>query len=65
MLPLFPDTILKDIPADMMYDFDEVFICSSTKEITPVIKIDDTVIGNGEPGKVTMQVVRQFQTLIK
>ena len=64
VLSLFPDTILKDIPAENMYDFDEVFICSSTKEITPVIKIDDTIIGNGKPGAVTIGVMRKFQTLI-
>ncbi|PAV29795.1 D-amino-acid transaminase [Virgibacillus profundi] len=32
---------------------DEMFLSSSTSEITPIIKVDNSQIGNGEPGKIT------------
>ncbi|MGZ3618609.1 MAG: aminotransferase class IV, partial [Ktedonobacteraceae bacterium] len=35
---------------------DEAFITSSSKEITPVVQIDDRIIGNGKPGRHTYQL---------
>jgi branched-chain amino acid aminotransferase len=40
-------------PADLE-EIDEVFITSTTREISPVVRIDDTVIGDGRPGPVTL-----------
>ena len=37
------------VPADLE-SADEVFITSTTREISPVVRIDDRVIGNGRPG---------------
>jgi branched-chain amino acid aminotransferase len=31
---------------------DEVFITSTTRELSPVVRVDDRVIGNGRPGPV-------------
>ena len=33
---------------------DEVFITSTTREVTPVVRIDDRRVGNGRPGRVTL-----------
>ncbi len=38
------------VPADLE-TADEVFITSTTREISPVVRIDDRVIGNGRPGR--------------
>jgi len=35
---------------------DEVFITSSIPEVTPVVRIDKTKIGNGKPGHITGEV---------
>lgn len=35
----------------------EAFITSSTKQIMPVVKIDNMIIGNGSPGKVTLHLL--------
>ncbi|MEI3606575.1 D-amino-acid transaminase [Pseudogracilibacillus sp. SE30717A] len=40
---------------------DEVFITSTTADVMPVIKIDNTVIGTGAPGSVT----RNLQSLFR
>ncbi len=42
---------------------DEAFITSSTREVLPVVQVDDMTIGNGIPGKVTRQIMDQFSKL--
>lgn len=39
----------------------EVWVSSSTKEIMPVVKLNDKLIGNGQPGPVTRKVFGIFQ----
>jgi branched-chain amino acid aminotransferase len=43
---------------------DEAFITSSSKEITPVIQIDDQLIGDGKPGWRTYQLEQLFIEMI-
>ena len=43
----------------------EAFITSTTKQVLPVVQIDDIVIGNGKPGKVTRQLDAELQEVIK
>lgn len=43
---------------------DEVIITSTTQEVTPVVKIDDTIIGNGQRGKVTKSIQEAFDANI-
>jgi branched-chain amino acid aminotransferase len=35
---------------------DEVILCSSGNEVTPILQVDDAVIGDGRPGAVTKQL---------
>ncbi len=39
---------------DELSQVDEAFLTSSSKEITPVVQIDDLIIGGGKPGPVPM-----------
>lgn len=39
---------------------DEVFVTSTTREITPVASLDGQPIGTGTPGPITRQVMRLF-----
>ena len=41
------------LPADLD-SADEIFITSTTRELTPVVRVDDRVIGDGRPGPVTL-----------
>ena len=43
---------------------DEAFITSSSKEITPVIQIDDLIIGDGKPGQRTYQLEQLFIEMV-
>jgi branched-chain amino acid aminotransferase len=40
---------------------DEMFLTSSTKEIVPVVRVDDLKIGDGHPGPVTRALLQEFR----
>jgi branched-chain amino acid aminotransferase len=42
---------------------DECFLTGTGAEIMPVIKIDGRVIGNGKPGIITRQLVKEYHAL--
>ncbi|HYX48469.1 MAG TPA: aminotransferase class IV, partial [Ktedonobacteraceae bacterium] len=44
---------------------DEAFITSSSKEITPVVQIDDRIIGDGKPGQRTYQLEHMFIEMVQ
>lgn len=44
---------------------DEAFVTSSSKEITPVLRIDDQAIGDGQPGPRTTEMEQRFIALVE
>ncbi|WP_367834362.1 aminotransferase class IV [Vulcanisaeta sp. JCM 16159] len=48
--------IEKRITREELYTADEVFFTGTAAEVTPVVNIDGRVIGNGEPGPITLKV---------
>ncbi len=44
---------------------DELFITSSTKEILPVIQVDEIQIGNGKPGPKTQKLLALFHSYVE
>src|SRR6266566_1468432 len=44
---------------------DEAFVTSSSKEITPVVQIDDLVIGDGKPGLRTYELEQCFIEMVE
>jgi branched-chain amino acid aminotransferase len=40
---------------------DEAFITSTTRELSPVTRIDDRRIGNGKPGPITMRLLEGYR----
>lgn len=51
------------IEKDELKSFDEFFITSTTKEITPVTSIDYWTINDGDPGKVTKSLQAVFKKI--
>ncbi|MFC2134696.1 aminotransferase class IV, partial [Bacteroidota bacterium] len=41
---------------------DETFVTSTTKNIIPIVRIDDTIIGNGKIGDGTKNIMNLFNT---
>ena len=48
-----------------VYISDECFLTGTAAEIIPVVKVDGRVIGNGEPGKLTLSLMKKFKALTK
>jgi branched-chain amino acid aminotransferase len=44
---------------------DEAFITSSSREITPVVQIDDLIIGDGKPGQRTYKLEQLFIEMVE
>jgi branched-chain amino acid aminotransferase len=44
-----------------LFGADEVFITSTTREIVPVVCVDDRTIGTGMPGPVTRRLLRAYR----
>ncbi len=44
---------------------DEAFVTSSSREIVPVVRIDDKVIGNGQAGPRTSELEQRFIALVE
>lgn len=45
-------------------NFEEFFVSGTTTEITPVIMIDDWLVGNGKPGKTTRLIQKLFRDYV-
>jgi D-alanine transaminase len=51
----------KEISKAELFDADEVWMTSSTREIAPVITINGETVGNGVPGRIWQQVTQDYQ----
>ncbi len=43
----------------------ECFLTGTAAEIIPVVKIDDRVIGDGQPGKTTLKMIEEFHKITR
>lgn len=48
-----------------MFTADEALLTGTTTNILPIVKVDDTMIGTGKPGGVTLQLLEGFIDHIK
>jgi len=48
-----------------MFDADEAFLTGTTTNVLPVVQVDDTIIGNGKPSPITLQLLDGFIEHIK
>lgn len=46
---------------DELFQADEVFITSTTREILPIVRINNKMIGNGKPGEMTIFLQQLFK----
>jgi branched-chain amino acid aminotransferase len=56
---------IRDILLPELLEADEVFICGTNKGIVPVVKVDDTLIGNGKPGPGTRRLILRFPDFVR
>lgn len=52
---------VRDFTKDELLAASEAFITSSNREVMPVVRLDDKLVGDGAVGKITKEVMRAFQ----
>ena len=52
------EALLRD---DDLFNADEAFFTSTTKELMPIVQVDDRTIGSGKPGPVTKKLLAEFR----
>jgi branched-chain amino acid aminotransferase len=52
---------LRALPKTELAQADEVFVCSSIRELVPVVRIDARAVGPGVPGPLTRELLRQYR----
>jgi branched-subunit amino acid aminotransferase/4-amino-4-deoxychorismate lyase len=52
------DAVLRD---EDLFGADEVFLTSTTREVLPIVQVDDTKIGAGTPGPITKALLGGFR----
>jgi branched-chain amino acid aminotransferase len=50
---------------DQLFRADEVFLTGTTKEVIPVVSVNDCIIGDGKPGPVTMALFEAYRERVR
>ena len=58
------ETVERSIDRSEIYSADEVFVCGTGAEVTPVIEIDHHPIGEGKTGEVTGQIKKLYFDIV-
>jgi branched-chain amino acid aminotransferase len=53
------------IPREQLYLADELFLCGTAVEVTPITSVDRIPIGTGEPGPITKAVQSAFFGMVR
>ncbi len=53
----------EQLTRDDLYNADECFLTGTAAEIIPVVNLDGRKIASGEPGKVTLRLLKKYQEL--
>lgn len=53
------------ISRDEAYIADEIFLCGTAAEITPIRELDDRVIGEGKPGPMTQKIQELYFKVLR
>ncbi|WP_028917916.1 branched-chain amino acid transaminase [Pseudoxanthomonas sp. J35] len=54
------EVVERDIPREYLYLCDELFMCGTAAEITPLRSVDGKPVGDGRPGPVTRRMQQLF-----
>jgi len=54
------ETMEKSLTPQQANNADELFIASTTNDIIPVVRFDEKLIGDGNPGKYTKLLIQEF-----
>lgn len=53
----------RDISVEEYKAADEIIITSTTKDVMPIVKVDETIIGDGKPGEHTQKIMQMWREM--
>ena len=53
-----------NIPREMLYSADEVFMCGTAAEVTPIRSVDRIEVGSGKPGPITRLLQKAYREVV-
>jgi branched-subunit amino acid aminotransferase/4-amino-4-deoxychorismate lyase len=56
------EQILRD---DDLFNAEEAFLTSTTREMVPIVRVNERPIGSGKPGTVTCKLLKAFRELAR
>jgi len=59
------DVCEESIPRELLYVADEIFLCGTAAEITPVCSVDGVVVGSGKRGPITTRLMTAFFDIVE
>jgi len=54
----------EEIPREMLYIADELFLTGTAAEVTPIRSVDRITVGNGKRGEITRELQEQFFAIL-
>lgn len=55
----------RDISVDEFLKADEIFITGTSKGLLPIVQVNETIIGDGKPGKHTRKLMHLLEELVQ
>lgn len=55
---------IRDVDRTELYIADEIFLCGSAAEITPILSVDGYVVGDGNVGNLTRRVHQEYLSTV-
>lgn len=56
--------VVREIERTELFLADELFLCGTAAEITPITAINGVTIGDGQPGKITIKLLKAYHELL-
>ena len=57
--------VRRDLTRDELLGASEAFVTASTREVVPLVRVDDQPIGDGSPGSVTTAVLAAYRAEVE
>jgi branched-chain amino acid aminotransferase len=54
-----------ELPATVLADADELFLTSSTREVQPLVEVDEHPVGDGSPGEITTRLALAYSDMVE
>ncbi|MDP8905419.1 MAG: branched-chain amino acid transaminase [Chloroflexota bacterium] len=59
------DTVVRSVDRSELYSAEEVFLCGTGAQISPVVEIDHRPVGNGEVGPITSRLAALYFDVVR